>query len=153
MWTIFMTLWVDSMFIYFNYIKEQTLFIIFEWTIIPEPRIKLYTWKAVFFKMYNTVPKIGVSMIKQLIHLFSKNALTWSKVTVKTFIMVKKISISNKSCCLELYINKKKSEKTTVFKTLEMSLKHQIIILKLKDHVTLKIGVMAAENPTWSSQE
>ncbi len=28
--------------------------------------------------------------------LFSKDALNWSKVTVKTFIMLQKISISNK---------------------------------------------------------
>ncbi len=37
--------------------------------------------------------------------LFSKNALNWLKVTVKTFIMLQKISISNKCCSFELSIH------------------------------------------------
>ncbi len=39
--------------------------------------------------------------------LFSKDALNWSKVTVKTFIMFKKISVSNKCCFFELSIHQR----------------------------------------------
>ncbi len=35
--------------------------------------------------------------------LLSKNALNWSKVTVKTFIVLQKISISNKCCFHKRY--------------------------------------------------
>ncbi len=41
--------------------------------------------------MYTTVQKFGIS--KKLILLFSKDALSWSKVTIKTFIMVQNIYI------------------------------------------------------------
>ncbi len=36
----------------------------------------------------------------QLILLFSKDALYWSKVTIKTFVMLQETSISNKCCFL-----------------------------------------------------
>ncbi len=37
--------------------------------------------------------------------LFSKDAVNQSKVTVKTFRMLQKISILNKHCSIELYIH------------------------------------------------
>ncbi len=47
-------------------------------------------FKYKYLKMYTTVQKFGVSKI--LILLFSKDALNWSKVTVKT-IMLQTISV------------------------------------------------------------
>ncbi len=44
---------------------------------------------------------------KKSILLFSKDTLNCSKVTVKTFIMLQKISVSNKCCSLELSINQR----------------------------------------------
>ncbi len=42
---------------------------------------------------------------KEIQLLFSKDALNWSKVTVKIFIILQKISISNKCCSFELSIH------------------------------------------------
>ncbi len=47
-------------------------------------------------KLYNAVQKFGVSgifVLKEIIILFSKDAFNWSKVTVKTFILLQKIYI------------------------------------------------------------
>ncbi len=52
-------------------------------------------------------PAINIHLFwKKLILRFSKNALNWSKVTVKTF-MLQKISISNKWCSFELSIHQR----------------------------------------------
>ncbi len=45
-------------------------------------------------------------VMNKLILLFSKDALNWSKVTVKTLIMLQKVSISNKCCSFELCLIK-----------------------------------------------
>ncbi len=43
--------------------------------------------------------------LKKLTLLLIKDALNWSKVTVKTLKMLQKISVSNKCCSFELSIN------------------------------------------------
>ncbi len=49
-------------------------------------------------------------LFKKLMFLFRKDALNWSKVTIKTNIMLQKISISNKCCCFELSIHQRITE-------------------------------------------
>ncbi len=59
-----------------------------------------------FELIYNTIQKCGVSKIKKkksLILLLSKDALKCSKVTVKAFIMLRKMYVSN-NCSFELFI-------------------------------------------------
>jgi len=83
--------------------------------------------------------------IVPLIIIFSKDVINWSKVTVYTFLMLQKLSLSYKCCSFELCIHQI-ILKRTFFSTLiiVMFLEHQIIILEwfLKDHVTMKPGVM-----------
>ncbi len=50
---------------------------------------------------------IYIFFFKKLIHLFCKDALHWSKVPVKTFIMLQKTSISNKCCYFEFSIHQR----------------------------------------------
>ncbi len=54
----------------------------------------------------------GVSKIlnKYINAIFSKDVLNCSKVTVKTFIMLQKISFSNKYCSFELTMHKNNPE-------------------------------------------
>ncbi len=62
--------------------------------------------------------------LKEIIYFFSKYALNWSNLIVKTFTMLQMTFISNKCCSFK----------------------------SLKGHVTLKSQVMAAENAaliTW----
>ncbi len=49
--------------------------------------------------------------LSKLILLFSKNALNWSKVMIKTFIMLQIISISDKCCSSELSIHQRNLKK------------------------------------------
>ncbi len=80
-----------------------------------------------------------VFLLKKLILLFSKDALNWSKVTVKIFIMLQNIYFSKKCCSFELSIH---------HRILKMFLEQQISILEwiLMNHATLKTGVMDAES-------
>ncbi len=48
---------------------------------------------------------------KKLILLFSKDALNWPKLMTKTFIMLRKISISDKCCSSELSIHQRNLKK------------------------------------------
>jgi len=84
--------------------------------------------------------------LRELILLFNRDALNWSKVTVKTFIMLQKISISN-TCwwTFFLYYNKQHNCFQHCHSS-EMFLEHQIRILEwfLKNHVTLNTVVMTA---------
>jgi len=59
-------------------------------------------------------------------------------VTVNTFIMLQKVSMSNKCCSFELSVHQRILEKYQGFNRI------LIIILEwfLKDHLTLKTGVM-----------
>ncbi len=90
--------------------------------------------------------------------LFSKDALNWSKVTVKTFIMLQKISISNFlfsiSISVLFLIMKNKMSRfpqkywsAQLFSTLIIIrnvswASNQHIIMISEDHVALKTGVM-----------
>jgi len=77
------------------------------------------------------------------------DALNQSKVTVKTFIMLPKISISNRKCCWRWSRFPQKIWSCTVFNIddhdhLEMffyswAANQHIRMIFLKDHVTLKI--------------
>ncbi len=49
----------------------------------------------------------------KLILLFSKDALNWSKVMIKTFIMLQIISISDKCCSSELSIHQRNLNNST----------------------------------------
>jgi len=82
-----------------------------------------------------------------------KDALNWSRVREKTFKTLQNISISNKHCSFALYIHQRNREKLNVSSTISSSTTvtliinrnvDKIIILEwfLKDHVTLKTGVM-----------
>ncbi len=75
--------------------------------------------------IHYTIQKLGVSYIffgggggGRLILLFSKDALNWSKVMIKTFIMLQKISISDKCCSSELSIHQRNLKKfsSAIFK-------------------------------------
>ncbi len=80
--------------------------------------------------------------------------MRWSKVTIKTFIMLQKISISNKCCAFELSIHQKsyimvstKIWSSTAVFNIDKNLKcflssNQHIIMISEDHVTLKPGVI-----------
>ncbi len=63
---------------------------------------------------------IYIFFLKKLIFLFRKDALNWSNVTVKTFIILLNSSISSKCCSFEhsnyqsLFINPKKTKFITV---------------------------------------
>ncbi len=106
---------------------------------------------------------------KKLILLFIKDALKWEKVTVKTFIMLQKISISNKCCSFELSIHLWILKKLNVsrfpqkycaaqlFSTLIIIRNvswaaNQYIIMISEDHVTLKTGVMMLKIQLWSQK-
>ncbi len=84
----------------------------------------VFIWnKKLFFILHYSIQKLGVSiifffffffwgggggiyiMLYKIILLFTKEALNWSKVMIKTFIMLQKISISDKSCSSELFNN------------------------------------------------
>ncbi len=75
--------------------------------------------------------------------------------------MLQNISILNKYCCFEISILQTILKKSiTVWKNASMYkksmfLEHQISILEwfLKDHVTVRTGVMDDENSALSSQE
>ncbi len=77
---------------------------------------------------------------KQRTLLFTKDALHWSKSIMKTFIVLQTISISNKCSSFRLYIIKNIKQHNCFqhwFKKTETLLEWF-----LKDHVTLKTGVM-----------
>ncbi len=87
--------------------------------------------------------------------LISINALNWSKVTIKMFIMLQLIFISNKCCSFELSIHqrilKKKNLSQVPAQLVSKLMKiirnaswavNQHIIMISEDHVTLKTGVM-----------
>ncbi len=67
-------------------------------------------WRNFVITNYTTVQKSV--FFKEIILLFSKGALYWLKVTVKTFVMLQKISISNKCCTFELSIHRRKKKKS-----------------------------------------
>ncbi len=84
----------------------------------------------------------------KFIFLLSKDALNWLKLTVKTSIMSQKIYISKSTINIEMYHSFHKIlSNTTVFNIDDKIIfyEHIISILKLflRDHVTLKTGVMA----------
>jgi len=85
---------------------------------------------------------------KEMNTFINKEALTWLKETVKTFIMSQNISISNKHCTFKLCIHQR------ILKKQKMFLEQQIIIFKwfLNDHVTLKTGVMMLKIQLWSQE-
>ncbi len=58
------------------------------------------------YTVYTTIQTIGINMIKKKNLFFIMNALNWSDMTVKTFMMLHKISISNKCCSFELSIQR-----------------------------------------------
>ncbi len=64
---------------------------------VVERKIKTLPFKSL---------KLVRFFLKKLIFSFSKHALNWLKVTVKTFI-INKISLSNKCCSFELSIHQK----------------------------------------------
>ncbi len=49
------------------------------------------------------------------VNTFIQDTLNWSKATVKTFIKLQKISVSNKCCSFELFIRQKIVKKCTCF--------------------------------------
>jgi len=51
---------------------------------------------CILIKYKHTIQKMGVSNLKKLILLFSKDTLNGTKVTIKTFIMLQKNYNSNK---------------------------------------------------------
>ncbi len=55
--------------------------------------------------------EVSKFLLKKWILVFSKETWYWSKVTVQTFIMLQKISVSNKYCSFELYANQSILEK------------------------------------------
>ncbi len=81
----------------------------------------------------------------KVIPLFSKHAFNWSKVTVKTFIMLQKIFILNKCCSFELSIHQRILKK--MYHCFHKNIKQH------KEDVTLEMGVMTAENTALPSQE
>ncbi len=109
--------------------------------------------------------------LKKLILLLSKDALNWSKVTGKTFIMLQKlISISNKCCFNFLFIKEswkikyitvytKIFSRTIVFnnncliiiRNVSWAANHHIRMIS-EDHVTLKTGVMIQKIQLWSQK-
>ncbi len=59
------------------------------------------------FNMYY-LPVLNIhSNVLFLLVLFSKDTFNWSKMTVNTFIIVQKISISNKCCSFKLLIHRR----------------------------------------------
>ncbi len=106
---------------------------------------------AVFSQTHTTAQKFGVR--KKLILLFIKEALNWSKVTAKTFIMLEKISISNKCCSFELswkcnlspfpqkYWAANLISALIIIRNVSWAANQHIRMIS-EDHVTLKTGVM-----------
>ncbi len=93
--------------------------------------------KKFFYFFNNTLPFKNVGC----------NTLNWSKVTVKTFIMLQNISISKK--CISVSTKILNSKNMIIIRTINNNwapivTKQQISILLwfLKDHVTLKTAVM-----------
>ncbi len=108
---------------------------------------------TVMFKSLASV--VFFFFFKKFIFLSIKDALNWSIVTIKTFIMLQKISILNRCCCFELsiqlWILKKikiwrfpqKYWAAQLFSTLIIIRNvSQYIIMISEDHVTLKTAVM-----------
>ncbi len=71
----------------------------------PTATNQLWGFICVLYRIYTYIMSLGDRIIRthycsenvqKLILLFSKDALNWSKVTVKTFIMLQKNYISNK---------------------------------------------------------
>ncbi len=89
--------------------EERRLSNWFEWILWNLRRSKYHLVFSISLYMKH-LWKINEAMIhvlrifKEIILLFSKDALRWSKVTVKTFIMLQNIYISKKCCYFELCI-------------------------------------------------
>ncbi len=71
-----------------------------KWCTMTNNSEQYNTFYIVFIYVLRSNACICINFIikKNWILLFSKDALNWSKVTVKAFIMLQKISISNKCC-------------------------------------------------------
>ncbi len=121
--------------------------------ILNKPRDMMVSWGETIFSDGPTGREIPgeisfISLLKKRLLLFSKDASNWSKVTVKTSIMLQKVSISNKCWSFELFIHywilrikvhhgfNKNMKQHNCFQYLKKSPKSAWF---LKDHVTLKL--------------
>ncbi len=111
-----------------------------------------------------------LSVHKILILLFCEDAFNWSKVTVKTFIILRTISVSNKwfkrswKMYHSLYINNNQQKQFSTLIIIRTIINNwATIIIRnrapnqhirwfLKDHVTLKTGVMMLKEISFLSQ-
>ncbi len=100
----------------------------------------------------------GGGGVWKLILLLSKDALSWSKVMIKTFIMLQKISISDKCCSSELSIHQWNLKKINLLRCFQHNnnnnksfFEQQIRIFEWfqKDHVT---AVMMLKIQLWSQE-
>ncbi len=110
-----------------------------------------YIWCLCMYVHYHSKSFFDINYI----FLFCTDALNWSKVTVKTFIMLQNISISNKCCSFELSVQLwilKNKTYPGFHKNMQQHngflhwAENQHIIMISEDHVTLKTGVMMLKN-------
>ncbi len=129
---------------------------------------KWMQWKFLWIKAFAGSARFLSFFLKTIVLLFIKDALNCSKVTVMTFIMLQKISISNKCCSLERSIHQRilknkmyqfpqKYCAAQLFSTLIIIRNvswaaNQHIIMISEDHVTLKTGVMMLKIQLWSQE-
>ncbi len=126
-------------------VSRRNFLFICEWA-------KRDTWCNV----HPTLPLKILSFWKKLLLLFSKDALDWSKVTVKTFIKFQKVLL------YFLFIKKswkiyndhaQKYEAAQLFSVIIRHVSWNLhIIMISEDHVTLKTGVMMLKIQLWSQK-
>ncbi len=120
-------------------------------------RLRVHLWCLCMYVRYHS----KTFLFDRNYFLYCTDALNWSKVTVKTFIMWQKISISNTCCSFELsvqlWILKNKMHHSFHKNIVQHNCfqhwaANQHIIMISEDHVTLKTGVMMLKIQLWSQK-